>query len=609
MNKDIDYKWKPSGITGLEDTALDVVCSISHCSVIAGPGAGKTELLAQRAVYLLDTGRCHTPHRILAISFKKDAAKNLKDRVKQRCSKQHANRFDSYTFDAFAKLLLDRFINVLPNEHQPSKNYIIKENNINSEINKHIKKASLCNILSDKKNYSQWGFKKHWQTIIEETPSQLSFTIIQRLAEFILFSNQYIKNGLISTYTHVFLDEFQDTTYAQYDFIKQAFLNQPSIITAVGDPKQRIMGWASALPDAFGNFETDFKASRKELNYNYRSSPELVSKQNLITKNLLSDKGIISNVKSQSKKEIIGNSSEFWLYKNNEEQIRGIANFISQEIQQKNLTHKDFVLLVKQKPENYIKNLTKIFKGYKLTLFNASKFQGLLGEELSILIILHLRLYNNNFNDERNCLEKYFELYQVEEKDKKTQKIIFDKIKSIKSQLKEKMQELPSSIEEIEILIKMIIRSIDENILYSTQPQYTQGEEFNTILLNIKEHLLESIRQAQLMENPNWGVVLDLYEGVNSIPIMTIHKSKGLEFHTVICVDLDDEAWWSFKKNKDEGMSTFFVSFSRAKQRIFYTYCIDKKKIKELHDFLEKKWDIISVNKDLTNEEKITYSL
>ncbi|WVV49583.1 UvrD-helicase domain-containing protein [Pseudomonas sp. NA13] len=72
-------------------------------SVIAGPGAGKTELLAQRAAFLLQTDAAPSPRRILAISFKRDAASNLAARVRQRCHHTHASRFDSMTFDAFAK--------------------------------------------------------------------------------------------------------------------------------------------------------------------------------------------------------------------------------------------------------------------------------------------------------------------------------------------------------------------------------------------------------------------------------------------------------------------------------------------------------------------------
>jgi hypothetical protein len=44
--------WAPIGVDQLEVNALNVVRSVEHRSVLAGPGAGKTELLAQRAAYL-----------------------------------------------------------------------------------------------------------------------------------------------------------------------------------------------------------------------------------------------------------------------------------------------------------------------------------------------------------------------------------------------------------------------------------------------------------------------------------------------------------------------------------------------------------------------------
>jgi superfamily I DNA/RNA helicase len=118
-------EWKPGGGIILEDAAKRVVTSTESRSVIAGPGAGKTELLAQRALFLLQTGQCKAPHRILAISFKRDAAKNLKDRVVRRCCAEQARRFDSYTFDAFAKSLVDRFLGVIPDWCRPPRDYRI----------------------------------------------------------------------------------------------------------------------------------------------------------------------------------------------------------------------------------------------------------------------------------------------------------------------------------------------------------------------------------------------------------------------------------------------------------------------------------------------------
>ncbi|MCE7601325.1 3'-5' exonuclease [Vibrio fluvialis] len=54
---------------------------------------------------------------------------------------------------------------------------------------------------------------------------------------------------------------------------------------------------------------------------------------------------------------------------------------------------------------------------------------------------------------------------------------------------------------------------------------------------------------------------------------MTIHKSKGLEFDTTIFIGIDDNAWWSYKPGDIEGLSTFFVALSRAKQRVIFSYC------------------------------------
>ena len=70
--------------------------------------------------------------------------------------------------------------------------------------------------------------------------------MINRLAELLLRANPQIMRALRSTYPFVFVDEFQDTTYAQYSLLFSAFGGGHASVTAVGDDKQRIMGWAGA---------------------------------------------------------------------------------------------------------------------------------------------------------------------------------------------------------------------------------------------------------------------------------------------------------------------------------------------------------------------------
>lgn len=74
---------------------------------------------------------------------------------------------------------------------------------------------------------------------------------------------------------------------------------------------------------------------------------------------------------------------------------------------------------------------------------------------------------------------------------------------------------------------------------------YGQGSWLEKVLDATAEHLLSSS-----LHSKDWSHALDMYEGVHAIPLMTIHKSKGLEYHTVIFVGLDDGAWWSFLRMK-----------------------------------------------------------
>ena len=65
-------KWLPCDGIILEEAANTAVrCSDRHVLVIAGPGAGKTELLAQKAAFLFQTNQCKEPQKMLAISFNK----------------------------------------------------------------------------------------------------------------------------------------------------------------------------------------------------------------------------------------------------------------------------------------------------------------------------------------------------------------------------------------------------------------------------------------------------------------------------------------------------------------------------------------------------------
>ena len=124
-------KWLPCDGISLEEAADTAVrCSDRHVLVVAGPGAGKTELLAQKAAFLFQTNQCRESQKILAISFKTDAAQNLKERVEKRCGTDIKGRFVSMTYDAFAKNILDHFLYALPDELRPATDYLVNDPDI-----------------------------------------------------------------------------------------------------------------------------------------------------------------------------------------------------------------------------------------------------------------------------------------------------------------------------------------------------------------------------------------------------------------------------------------------------------------------------------------------
>ncbi|MFK5291469.1 UvrD-helicase domain-containing protein, partial [Lactococcus lactis] len=295
MNKIInETNWNPKGDIILEAAAEKAVKINKNVLVVAGPGAGKTELLAQKTDFLFQTNLSEPPRRILAISFKKDAAENLKDRIVKRYGNEYASRFTSLTFDSFAKRILDQFKSALPKNLIPSKDYLVEDRDrIEQVLSKYVygfeswyKKQKSQEI--EKQLYGEQN-QKIWRDLLigdESGNACLTFKMISILARKIIQENPLIRQALQATYSHVFLDEFQDTTTMQYELVKSCFLDGDSIMTAVGDNKQRIMEWAGARKTIFSDFQQDFVAEKISLITNHRSAPRLVELQKMMYESL-----------------------------------------------------------------------------------------------------------------------------------------------------------------------------------------------------------------------------------------------------------------------------------------------------------------------------------
>lgn len=125
---------------------------------------------------------------------------------------------------------------------------------------------------------------------------------------------------------------------------------------------------------------------------------------------------------------------------------------------------------------------------------------------------------------------------------------------------------------------------LDLDAIARTYAEYGVGEQLQIILEAFCIHFFACANGAL-----TWTACLDAFEGVGQVPMMTVHKSKGLEYDTIIFVGLDDRAWWAHTPGDPEGVAAFFVALSRAKQRAIFAFCQqrgNRNKVAELYQLL-----------------------
>lgn len=572
-------EWKANGIC-LENAAIEAVKCDGNTLVIAGPGAGKTELLAQKAGYLFTTDICKLPRKILAISFKKDAAHNLSERIASRYGDKYKDRFISLTYDAFFKSILDRFHRALPEDYKINVSYEI------ADIDQQLKaffvagysnlslmkpnvakryvseKLDKCNLpLIDNKIKCVWDIMLRGN---KSYKASISFSMIAKLALLILRTNIFIKKIIRATFSHVFLDEFQDTTNIQYEIVKELFNDTGVKLTAVGDNKQRIMLWAGARKTVFDDFIGDFNASVFKLLMNHRSAPRLVDLQ----KNMyavLNDNP--QNITASSKWN--KNDGEINLVVSNNEKIEAdkIAKMIEEDLRN-GLAPNDIAILCKQKVDLYTREIISALEKNNIRARIETEYQDLLKDNVIkiILDIILLSFERKNpeeweyinffgeqaFNQIDTSIEKHFKMLTMLE----------DLFKTVKNNLLN-----TKTIDDFVSVQNSIISFFGEERIKAVFPENSQGTYLKDKLNKFSKLIWEEYKITN-----NWGTVIQSFMGKYSIPIMTIHKSKGLEYGSVYFVGLEDSAFWSFKKQPEEDRCAFFVALSRAKQKVTFTF-------------------------------------
>lgn len=612
--------WSPNGVDSLEPNAWRALRFTGNTLVVAGPGSGKTEFLAQRAAYLLETGLCVAPHRILAISFKTDAAENLSIRVKQRCDPTLAQRFVSLTFDAFTKSLVDRFFSAIPEHWRPSRPYEIgapgrrdiedfldrvrfsfKSDDQRAEIvalgadlfqAKDVGSIRLSQGEPAPRSGRALAVVQWWKEQLRRpgNMSRVSFVMLNRLAEVIIRTNPEVARAMLATYRFVFLDEFQDTTYAQYDFLRSAFASSAVTLTAVGDTKQRIMIWAGAVPDIFTRFAKDFAPTEVPLIFNFRSSPGLVHIQKLVAAAI--DPAAPDAV-SKATCNVDGAVAQIWNFATVAAEARKVADWIRDDMLARKTSPRDYGLLVRQTADRFETELEKAFARNDIYVRNESKqvgrmtVQDLLSERYTMMHIALLRLVVRRRNPDAwaVAIEMLEALRGLDPEDEVELSKASTELTSLVRELRKGLKSV-SGEHTANYVAGLIGDFVKAQAWKETFLEYSTGDKLDIVTEAFRSHFAACLNKTNFLET-----ALDEFEGIRHTPLMTVHKSKGLEYDTMIFLGLDDANWWSHTPRNPDGLSTFFVALSRAKQRAIFTFCGqrgDRRKVADLYALLRK---------------------
>ena len=612
--------WEPLGVESLEPSAREAVAYEGNSSVVAGPGAGKTEFLAQRAAFLFQTGLCRSPSRILAISYKRDSAANLARRVASRLP-QYSDRFVSMTFDAFAKGLVDRFGTSLPHpwavkRHEyeislwsgrevgdwASGAFSRETSSLQTQVRSIIDQRRFLHDIvgawplpddptETPTDLRLYGNVRWWQDqYLTGTTRRVDFVMLNRLAELLVRKNSQLRTAIRATFPFVFVDEFQDTTAAQITFLNTLFGGSGAMTTAVGDGKQRIMQFAGAIEDALGRYETDFSARRFDLTWNFRSTEALVSAQHVVGVALDADLELAqSRVLSSSETEPLA----IWQFASDAAEAEHLARTIASDIRTENRHPSDFVLLARQKVALYEPTLAAAFASHHLrirnddTVYGKMRLQDLLKHDLTRLLLSVLGLASsppplpNEWMTAHDLISRVLGTGRGQAADRR----ITDKLGQFVRELHTWLETHDVAGTSAHELVRAARNVVNDDQAAAFVFGTNAGDEVTVIL----DALVARVKAVQ-PDCSSWQELVARIADEEALPLMTIHRSKGLEFHTVVVLGLDDDQWWSYSKEPVEATSAFFVALSRAIGRVIFTRTDEHsagRKVEGLYELLD----------------------
>lgn len=288
--------------------------------VLAGPGSGKTTVIVNRILYLLERGV--PPESVLVITFTRDAALSMQQRFQRHSEKTQPVVFGTF-HSVFYHILREsgdiRQRNLLTESQKKHiMTALLKQYDAQAEAPCAARRETSCGTqtagsvarqestgfnsslaeeaekllcaVSLYKNTGDFvraektapsGRQGMFQRILRDyreavkRAGALDFDDMIYECGRLLQEREEIRKRWQRRFSHILIDEFQDCNPMQYETLK-LLSGEPHSIFAVGDDDQSIYGFRGACPDILRRFAEEFHGGRILLNINYRSRAKIV---------------------------------------------------------------------------------------------------------------------------------------------------------------------------------------------------------------------------------------------------------------------------------------------------------------------------------------------
>ena len=592
--------------------------------ILAGAGSGKTRVLTTRIGHLIEDKGVQ-PANILAITFTNKAANEMRERVEETLESDASDMWIS-TFHSCCVRILRKDINRIGYNRSfviyDSADQVtlvkdcLKELNLNDKVFEPKMIISTISGAKDKlydpKQFKAMHMNDNRMSKIADVyalyqdrlkrNSALDFDdLIFKTVE-LLKSDKEVLDYYRNRFKYIMVDEYQDTSKAQYELIK-ILAKEHQNICVVGDDDQSIYGWRGADIRNILEFEKDYDDVHVvKLEQNYRSTQIILDAANTVISNNIERKR--KRLWSEKKD---GELIKIQVAQDEIEESDFVADMIAKISREQNRSYKDFAVLYRANAQSRSVEDALNRSQIPYNIYGGTKFYE--RKEIKDLIA-YLRVIQNPQDDISikriinvprrgiglRTIEKIEDRASLKQEsiysvliDIETNSEISTKARNSISEFVDNVIGTLRTMREVYPVSKLIEKVIESIDYYGYIDELYKGdkEEAEERKDNVKEFISVAMEFEQNSEEKDLetfltGVALTSEsseeEEIDKVSLMTIHTSKGLEFPVVFIVGMEDglfpiaRAVRSMRDSEiEEERRLCYVGITRAKEILYLT--------------------------------------